>query len=104
MSRIALVLALALGAPLAGPATAQGVFVPPPPSVMAERGNLDGRRSRIANELRTYGFDTDVAQLSNRQVSLIDVALHSGRSRGDTQARIKGILTRGPLQRILDRF
>ena len=104
MSRTVLVLALALGAPLAAPAAAQGVFVPPPPSVMAERGNLDGRLARISRELRTHGFDTDVAQLTNRQVTLIDVALHSGRSPGDTQARIRSILTRGPLQRILDGF
>ncbi|CTQ48334.1 hypothetical protein [Jannaschia donghaensis] len=103
MPRAILILALAAAMPLAAPAAAQGVFVPPPPGIVGERAELTGRRGRIARELRFYGFDTDVARLSNRKVSLLDVALHEGRSSSGTQARIRSILRGGLLQRVIER-
>ncbi|WP_179378924.1 hypothetical protein [Jannaschia marina] len=103
MTRLALTWTLVLALPLAAPAAAQGVFVPPPPGIVGDAPELTGKRGRIARELRHYGFDTDVRRLSNQQLSLIDVALHEGRSNGDTQARIRSILRGGLLQRIIDK-
>lgn len=103
MTRFALTLALTLVTPIALPAAAQGVFVPPPPGIVGEAPELTGRRGRIALELRHHGFYPNMARLSNRQVSLLDVALHQGRSGGDTRSRISSILNGGFLQRALDR-
>lgn len=105
MTRLPLILALAIALPHAAPVAAQGVFIPPPPGVVGKAAELTGKRKRVAHEMRTYGFNTDVARLSNRQIVLIDQAMHSGRSGGDTQSRIRSILSGGGvLQNLIDRF
>lgn len=100
---LAAIVALAVSTP-AGIATAQGVFVGPPGNIVSPRP-LDGKRGRVAQELRLYGFrGADVTQLSDRTIALLDNALHSGRSQGDTAARIRSILSGGGiLQRTIDR-
>lgn len=104
MTRLLLTIALALATPLAAPASAQGVFVPPPPGVVGPRAELTGRRARVGRELQFYGISADMGRLSNRKVSLLDNALHGGRSHNDTRLRLQSILSGGGLlQRIIDR-
>ncbi len=96
-------LALLLAAPVAGPAAAQGVFVPPPPGVVGPARELTGKRGRVARELRLFGFDVDVTRLSDQRIAVLDNALHSGGSNGHRQSRIRSILSGGGLlQRLID--
>ncbi|SDY79280.1 hypothetical protein SAMN05444004_103151 [Jannaschia faecimaris] len=103
MIRLSLAFAITVAAPFATPVHAQGVFVPPPPGIVGDRPELTGKHGRVAREMRHYGFDVDATRLSNQQISLIDSALHDGRSVGDTQARIRAVLRGGFLQRIIDK-
>ena len=83
------------------PAAAQGVFVPPPDSVMGpdrNDGQFSGKRAYVARKLPLHGFgNVDVGRLTNQQVVLIDNAIHSGRSIGDINARIGSIIRGGGL-------
>lgn len=85
-------------------AQAQGVFVSPPPGTLDAAPALTGKRARIERELRAYGIRADVSRLSNRQVSLIDNALHGGGSTSRVQSRVQSILRPGLLQRTINRF
>ena len=103
---IRIILAAALCATSMVPAAAQGVFVPPPDSVMGQDrndGQFSGKRAYVARTLPLHGFgDVDVGRLTNQQVVLIDNAIHSGRSIGDINARIGSIIRGGGLlQRIV---
>ena len=96
-------LTLSLAAPLAGPVSAQGVFVAPPPQVI-DRQPLTGKRGRVAGELRNFGFgNADVATLSNQKIAVIDNIIHGSGSQSDKTNRIRSVLNGGFLQRALDR-
>lgn len=99
------ILTLFLAATLAAPVAAQGVFVPPPASVVDPQP-LTGKRARVAHELRLLGFGAaDVADLSNVRLALVDNALHGGGSHSDKASRVRSILSGGGvLQRTIDRF
>lgn len=102
LARLAALAALALPAG-ALPVAAQGVFVGPPPGIVAPQA-LDGKRGRVARELDQFGLGgTDVSRLSNLTISQLDNALHSSRSHGDKAARLRSILSGGGiLQRTIE--
>ncbi|MBM2575242.1 hypothetical protein JQC91_02895 [Jannaschia sp. Os4] len=83
------------------PASAQGVFVPPPSQQRA--APLTGARANIAQQLYQYGYgDVDVRRLTTSQVAQINYLLHAGRSGGDTRALIGAALARpGRLQSLI---
>lgn len=87
----------------AGFASAQGVFVGPPPSIVDPQP-LTGLRRHVAQELRFFGYgDVDVSTLSNRNVVLIDNVIHSNYSHSRKHGQIGSILSRGGiLQRAID--
>lgn len=99
------ILALFLAATLAVPAAAQGVFIPPPGSVV-DAQPLTGKRAQVAHELRLLGFGAvDVAGLSNVRLALVDNALHGGGSQSQKASRVRSILSGGGfLQRAIDRI
>jgi hypothetical protein len=96
--------ALLASAPLT--ATAQTVFVSPPPGVASQDSQrLTGIRASVAHDLRHYGFaDTDVRRLSASQLAAIHHLAHSGRSDGEVRGQIGSALRGGLLQRALDRL
>lgn len=101
MTRSILAAVLALGLPI--PAAAQGVFVPPPGSVVA-RDAQSGLRAHVARELRYYGLGgVDVGALTPGQVAHVNAILHSGRSQGDIRALVRSAVRGGFLQGALDR-
>ena len=83
------------------PASAQGVFVSPPPARAA--APLTGIRANVAQQLRFYGLgNVDVRRLTGSQVAQINTVLHSDRSEGDKRALIRSALSRpGRLQSVL---
>lgn len=89
---------------LAPTALAQGVFVAPPPGTLDQAPVLTGKLARIAQEMRVYGVRADLSRLSERQISLLDLALHSGSSPARVQSRLRSILRPGLLQRTINRF
>lgn len=86
-----------------GVASAQGVFIGPPPSIVDPQP-LTGRRGFLAQELRAFGFgDADVSRMSNQTVALLDNAIHGGGSQSTRRGRVASILNGGGiLQRFVD--
>lgn len=97
-TRLPLVFAALLAA-TAGPAAAQGVFVPPPgQSSGPSSEGLIGVRAHVQNQLPIWGYPgVDVRNLTLSQVATINSVIHSGRSEVDVRAKIGQIIRRGGL-------